>query len=284
VDRAGPRWPAALLIGPAYLWLAVAVFLPLSAMAYFSVLTVAPFGPDPAVATLQHYRTIVERPFYLTLTRRSIILGLQVTALCALLGYPAAWVLARVIRGRWREAIFLLVVLPFWTNALVRTFAWTIVLRGDGLLDRAIHWAVPSAEPLDLLFSYPAIVIGLVHGYLPYMILTCYLSIQAIDGSLIEAAQSLGAGWVTVFRRVALPLSASGLAAGAVLTFVPVTGSFMEARILGGRQGITLGTVIEDQFTVVFNWPLGAALSFMLLAIVLALLALSLPLVRKVVA
>jgi spermidine/putrescine transport system permease protein len=156
-----------------------------------------------------------------------------------------------------------------------------MVLRSDGLVDRAIQGLFPGAPHLDLLFTFTAVVIGLVHSFLPYMILTCYISLQAIDDSLLEAAQSLGATGFTVFRRVMLPLSLPGIAAGTILIFVPVIGSFMEPRILGGRGGFMLGNVIEDQFTVVFNWPLGAALSFILLGLVLLILAAFYPFLRR---
>jgi spermidine/putrescine transport system permease protein len=268
------------LTAPAYLWLLLTIFLPLLAMLWFSVLTVAPIGGREAALTLKHYAAFLEKDFYRDLTWRSVRLGLDVTFWCVVVGYPAAFALARHVRGRWREALFLLIVLPFWSNGLVRVFSWTIVLRDGGLLDRAVHWVVPSAGSLDILYSYPATVIGLVHSFVPYMILTCYLSLQAIDDSLIEAARSLGASALRTFLRVVLPLSLPGLVAGAVLIFVPVVGSFMEPRILGGTQGIMLGTVIEDQFTTVFNWPLGAALSFILLAIVLAVMLAALPALR----
>jgi spermidine/putrescine transport system permease protein len=270
------------LTAPAYLWLALAVFLPLSAMLYFSFLTVAPFGGREAELTLKHYRAFIDKPLYRDLAWISLKLGFHVTLICILMGYPAALALARYVKGRWREALFLLVVLPFWSNALVRTFSWTMVLRGDGLVDRMIQAVLPWAPSLDLLFSYPAVVIGLVHAYLPYMILTCYISLQAIDDSLIEAARSLGASGATAFRRIILPLSLPGLIAGTVLIFVPVIGSFMEPRILGGPRAATmLGTVIEEQFTRIFNWPFGAALSFILLGIVLLILAVSYPLLRR---
>jgi len=275
------RLAVAGLTAPAYLWLALTIFLPLSAMLYFSFLTVAPFGGRQAAVTLDHYQAFLDKSLYRDLTWRSLTLGFHVTLACILLGYPAALAMARHVKGRWREAIFLLVVLPFWSNALVRVFSWTMVLRGDGLVDRAIHAVLPWAPSFDLLFTYEAVVIGLVHSYLPYMILTCYISLQAIDDSLIEAARSLGASAFTVFRRVILPLSLPGLAAGTVLVFVPVIGSFMEPRILGGPAGGTmLGTIIEEQFTRIFNWPFGAALSFIMLAIVLLILAASYPLLR----
>ncbi|MGH6719114.1 MAG: ABC transporter permease [Alphaproteobacteria bacterium] len=269
------------LTAPAYLWLLLTIGLPLAAMLLFSVLTVAPLGGRDAQLTLKHYLAFFEKDFYRDLTWRSVRLGLDVTFWCVVVGYPAALALARHVRGRWREALFLLIVVPFWSNTLVRVFSWTIVLRADGLIDRAIHAVVPGAPALDILYSYPATVIGLVHSFVPYMILTCYLSLQAIDDSLIEAARSLGASAAATFRRVVLPLSLPGLMAGTILIFVPVVGSFMEPRILGGTSAMMLGTVIEDQFTVVFNWPLGAALSFILLAIVLAVMLAALPFVRR---
>ena len=269
------------LTGPAYVWLALTIFLPLSAMLFFSFLTVAPFGARVAQPTIAHYLDFFRKDFYLTLTRRSLMLGVYVTALCVLLGYPAALALAKYVKGRWREALFLLIVLPFWSNGLVRVFSWTMVLRTDGLIDRAIQDVLPGAPHLNILFTFPAVVIGLVHSFLPYMILTCYISLQAIDDSLMEAARSLGATGLTVFRRIILPLSIPGLSAGAILIFVPVIGSFMEPRILGGPGAIMLGNVIEDQFTVVFNWPLGGALSFILLAIVLVILGLCYPVLRR---
>lgn len=270
----------ALLLSPAYLWLTVAIFLPLSAMLFFSFLSEAPFGGRDWFPTFQHYRDFFERPVYSVLLFKSIKLSLVVTALCVLIGFPCAYVLAKVIKGRSREALFLLVILPFWSNSLVRVFSWAIVLRGNGVLDRTLNAILPFDVSVNLMFSYPAVVIGLVHSYLPYVILTSYLALQAIDDSLIDAARSMGAGFLTILWRIILPLSLPGLLAGMVLIFVPVVGSFMEPRVLGGRSGTFYGTVIEDQFTTVFNWPLGAALSFVLLAVVLLILALARPILK----
>jgi spermidine/putrescine transport system permease protein len=269
------------LTGPAYLWLIVTVLLPLSAMLYFSFLSKAPFGGREAVLTLKHYQAFLDKDFLQFLAWRSVRLGFNVTAICALIGFPAAYYLARRVRGRWREALFLLVILPFWSNALVRIFSWTMVLRGNGVLERLVNWLVPDYGPLNLMFTYPAIVVGLVHSYMPYIILTCYISLEAIDDSLIEAARSLGARRFAVLRRLVLPLALPGILAGAILIFVPVIGSFMEPRILGGREGTFIGTIIEDQFTAVFNWPLGAALSFLMLGFVLLILLVVMPLARR---
>ena len=274
------RWTVAALTGPAYLWLAVTIFLPLSAMLWFSFQRKGPFGKHESEFTLRHYEAFFGKEYLQDLTWRSLEMGFHVTLVCALIGFPAAWVLARRVHGRWREALFLLVVLPFWSNALVRIFSWTIVLRPGGALDWGVHLVLPGAPTIDLTDSYAAIVIGVVHSYLPYMILTCYLSLQAIDESLIEAARGLGARGPTVFWRIVLPLAVPGLAAGAILIFVPVIGAFFEPRLLGGPKGTMIGTVIEEQFTVVSNWPLGGALSFILLAIVLLILAAASPFLK----
>lgn len=269
------------LTGPAYFWLALTVFLPLSTMFYFSFLSDVPFGKRVAVLTLENYAAFFDKEFYRTLMLRSFRLGAEVTFYCFLFGFPCAYLLAKTVKGRWREALFLLVILPFWSNALVRIFSWTMVLRGNGVLERLVNWLVPDYGPLNLMFTYPAIVVGLVHSYLPYMILTCYISLEAIDDSLIEAARSLGARRLAVLRRLVLPLALPGILAGAILIFVPVVGSFMEPRILGGRAGTFIGTIIEDQFTAVFNWPLGAALSFLMLGFVLLILLFVVPLARR---
>ncbi len=276
------KFRAAGLLSPAYVWLSVAIFLPLAAMLYFSFLSDAPFGKNAAWHyTLGNYGAFFETSTYASLLWKSIRLGLTVTTICVLIGFPCALVLAKVIQGRSREALFLLIILPFWSNSLVRIFSWAIVLRGNGVLDLAMNWILPFEVRLSLMFTPTAVVIGLVHSYLPYVILTSYLAVQAIDNSLIEAARSMGAKRMTILWRLILPLSMPGLLAGSVLVFVPVVGSFMEPRILGGRFGTYYGTVIEDQFVAVFNWPLGAALSFILLAVVLVILGLSSPVLRR---
>ncbi|PAU75170.1 ABC transporter permease [Halomonas salipaludis] len=283
VPRRGPSdaRSAAWLMGPAYLWLIITVLLPLAAMFYFSFLSDVPIAGRNWYTTFSNYEAFFQQEFYRTLMWRSLRLGAEVALWCFVIGFPCAYVLAKTIKGRWREALFLLVIIPFWSNALIRIFSWTMVLRGNGILERFLAWLIPGFGSLDLMFTYPAVVIGLVHSYLPYMILTCYISLQTIDDSLVDAARSLGASRLTVLRKVILPLAMPGIVAGAVLIFVPVIGSFMEPRILGGREGTFLGTVIEDQFTAVFNWPLGAALSFLLLACVLIIFAVFQPILRR---
>lgn len=275
--------PVVVHLSPAYLWLTVAVFLPLSAMLFFSVLSDVPFGDREWHVSLENYAAFFENTTYALLLWKSVKLGIIVTFICLLIGFPVALALARTISGRAREVLFLLIILPFWSNSLVRIFSWAIVLRGNGVLETSLNALLPFEVDVNLMFTTKAVVIGLVHSYLPYIILTTYLTVQAIDDHLIEAARSMGAPWWIILMRIIVPLSMPGILAGSVLIFVPVVGSFMEPRLLGGRFGTYYGTVVEDQFVAVFNWPLGAALSFILLAMVLTILAIASPVLRRVV-
>lgn len=269
-----PDWvvTTALLL-PTYAWLTLAVFLPLCAMFVFSFLSKTPMGKAPIEFTLKNYRAFYDQPYLVGVAWDSLLMGFWTTFFCAVLGFTAALALVRATSGRMREVLLILVLLPFWTNGLVRIFSWTMVLREGGFLDTVVQFFIPDAASVGFLYTRPAIVVGLVHGYVPYMILTCYIALSSIDNALIEAATSLGARWWTVLRSILLPLAMPGLISGSILIFVPVIGSFMEPRILGGRVGVTMGTVIEDQFTQAFNWPLGSALSFTLLAVVLGIFA-----------
>ncbi|WP_232831668.1 ABC transporter permease [Pseudogemmobacter bohemicus] len=269
-----PPWVAttALLL-PAYGWLLIAIFLPLGAMFLFSFMTATPIGNKEIGYTLDQYKIFFTQPYMWQVASWTFQIAFATTLICALAGFLAALALARSGLGRSQWIFLILILLPFWTNGLVRIFSWTMVIREGGFLDAVVQFVLPEAGSVGFLYSRPAIVLGLVHGYLPYMVLTCYIAISTIDDAIVEAAESLGARWWTVLGRILIPMAAPGLIAGSVLIFVPVVGAFMEPRILGGPQGVTLGTVIEDSFTQGFNWPQGAALSFMLLAVVLAIFA-----------
>ncbi|MBB3424073.1 spermidine/putrescine transport system permease protein [Rhizobium sp. BK312] len=272
VRRPLPSWVSTTaLLMPTYGWLTLAVFLPLLTMLVFSFMAATPMGKAPIVFTLKQYRAFIDQPYLIGIAFTSLLIGFWTTFACAVLGFLAAVALARSTFGKTREMLLILILLPFWTNGLVRIFSWTMVLRENGFLDTIFHMVLPDAGSIGFLYTRYAVVVGLVHGYLPYMILTCYIALVTIDDAIIEAAASLGARWWTILFKILVPMAAPGLISGAVLTFIPVIGSFMEPRILGGRVGVTMGTVIEDQFTQAFNWPLGASLSFTLLAVVLAI-------------
>ncbi|OGI44223.1 MAG: peptide ABC transporter permease [Candidatus Muproteobacteria bacterium RBG_16_65_31] len=269
------------LLFPTYAWLAFAIFAPLMMMLVFSFLSDVPIGGRSVHWTADNYTKFLSKAFYFKLSVKSIRMGLLTTAFCVIVGYPMAYAIAKVIRGRWKSAMFLLVILPFWSSSLIRAYSWIIVLRQEGVINSLVlAFHLPSGS-VSILFTFAAVIIGLVHAYLPYVVLTIYVSLDRIDDTLIQAAQSLGANRLQSFLRVTLPLSLPGVLAGAILTFIPSTGSFMEPRVLGGTSGTVIGTIIEDQFVSVFNWTFGAALAFILLVVVGIILAASAQALRR---
>lgn len=264
------RWFALL---PAYGWLLLFGFAPLLIMLGFSFLSAVPTGTREVTLTFENYARFFERPIYQRLTINSLVMAFWTTVGCLVFGYPLALALARTVRGRWQGALFLLIIVPFWSNSLVRLYSWVVVLQNDGILDQ--FFGLFGIQVGSLLYTYPTIIVGLVHAFLPYMVLTIYVAIDRIDRSLVDAAASLGANSRRIFLRVLLPLSMPGVVSGVILVFIPAVGAFVEPRLLGGPQGQVLGTVIEDLFVESFNWTQGAALSFIMLLIVLVLMALS---------
>ena len=176
-----------------------------------------------------------------------------------LIGFPVGWWIGRAparSRARW----LLLLMIPFWTSFLVRTYAWIMILKQEGLLNAVLRAIVPDAAPLDLLYTPTAVMIGLVYAYLPFMILPIYGSAEKLEGSLIEAAHDLGAGPLRVFTAVIIPLTLPGIAAGALLVFVPSIAMFAITDLLGGARVPLLGNVIQNQFLQARDWPFGSAL------------------------
>jgi len=268
--RFGGRWWGLI---PAYGWLILFCFVPLAVMFVFSFLSAVPLGAREVSFTFNNYATFFQSSLYSQLTLISLTMAFQTTFWCLLFGYPLAWALSKAVRGRTQGVLFLLIVVPFWSNSLIRLYSWVIVLQNGGVISQFFKLFGISVP--GILFTYPAIIIALVHAYLPYMVLTIYVSLDRIDDSLIEASRSLGARAWRTFRRVILPLSMPGVVSGVILVFVPVVGAFVEPRLLGGRQSQTLGTIIENQFVNSFNWTLGSALSFLMLFVVLLLVILS---------
>jgi spermidine/putrescine transport system permease protein len=258
----------ATLLLPAYGVLLLCVFVPLCALLYFSALDSMPGPGVVAHLTGDNYTTFAQEPLYVRLLTRSLGLSLLVTALCAVVGWPAAYALARIVRRR-RNLLLSLTILPFLTSYLLLIYAMLVLLQPKGLLLgplAGLRLISPVATPL---YKPQAVVIMLVYEYLPFMILSLYASLERVDDGVLEAARSLGAGPLRVFRTILLPLSLPGLEAGLLLVFIPATGSFIEPQILGGPNGLLIGSVINDQINVVDNWPLAASLSFLLIGAVL---------------
>ena len=209
---------------------------------------------------------------YLNIGWRSLWMALLTTVLCLVVSFPAAYYLAILAPRRWKGLLLGLVVVPFWTSFLIRTYAWMFILRTEGLLNLLLVGSGLLRQPLELLYTQTAVMIGLVYGELPFMILPLYASLEKLDRSLLEAASDLGAGRSQSFWRVTVPLSLPGIAAGIVLVFVPSLGQFVVSDLLGGARGMLLGNLIQNQFAVARNKPFGSALAFELMAAVLALL------------
>ena len=256
------------LLLPAYGVLLLCVFVPLCALLYFSALDNMP-GPGVVPhLTGANYTVLVQQSLYLGLLVKSLGLSLLVTALCAVIGWPAAYALAKIVRER-RHVLLTLTVLPFLTSFLLLIYSMLVLLQPSGLLLGLLAGAgliSPTATPL---YKPVAVVIMLVYEYLPFMVLSLYASLERVDDAVVEAARSLGAMPLRIFRKVLLPLSLPGLEAGLLLVLIPATGSFIEPQILGGPNGLMLGSVINDQINTVDNWPLGASLSFFLIVTVL---------------
>jgi spermidine/putrescine transport system permease protein len=211
-------------------------------------------------------------PLYLGILARSFVLAAATTLVCLLLSYPVAYWIGIKASARWRQALLVLVILPFWTSFLVRMYAWIFLLRNEGLLNQLL--AGVGLGPLPLLYNDAAVLLGQVYGELPFMILPLYASIERLDRSLLEAAADLGAAPARALWRVTLPLTRPGIVAGCVLVFIPSLGAYLAPDLLGGARTVFAGNLVQSQFAVARDVPFGSALSFLLTLLVLVLLVL----------
>ena len=255
------------LVAPAGLWLTLFFVVPLLVMVGYSLMPRGTYGGVESGFTLEHYRRFFE-PLYLAILQRTLVVSVLCTLVCLLLGYPVAYVLAR--SRRWRNLLLFLVVLPFWTSFLVRTFAMIFLLRDTGLVNSLLLRLGVIEEPLILLYTPFAVMAGLVYSFLPFMILPIYASLERLDPSLLEAASVLGARPAARFWRVTFPLSLPGVIAGCLLVFIPALGSFLPSDLLGGAKQMLIGNLIQNQFTAARNWPFGSAASLVVMVTVLA--------------
>jgi len=256
-----------LLVAPGLLWLLAFFVAPIAIMVGYSFMPRGVYGGVGPGFTLESYQRFLV-PIYLGILGRSFGLALGCTAICLALGFPLAYVIAR--SGRWKTWLLFLVILPFWTSFLVRTFAMIFLLRDTGLVNTWLVRVGLVQEPLTLLYTPFAVLLGLVYGFLPFMVLPIYASLEKLDVALLEAAEVLGARPGARFRRITVPLSRPGVIAGCLLVFVPALGSFLTADLLGGAKTLMIGNLVQNQFTSARNWPFGSAASFVLMLLVLA--------------
>lgn len=256
-----------VLLFPATLWLLLFFIVPLLIVLLYSFLERGTYGGVNWEFTLRNYQRLKSK-LYLGVLWQSLRLGLVTTVACLVIGYPLAFFIA-TRSPRWRNALLLLVIIPFWTNFLVRTYAWMVLLRTEGVVNVALESFHLVDEPLNLLFTPFAVTVGLIYGYLPFMVLPLYATLERFNFSLVEAAQDLGANDFRSFIRVVLPLTMRGIIAGSLLVFIPSVGAFITPDILGGAKTLMVGSLIHNQFLKARHWPFGSALSIVLMAMVL---------------
>ncbi|MDP3089745.1 MAG: ABC transporter permease [Nitrospira sp.] len=261
------RFRGRRLLGPGLLWTTVFCLLPMVVVLAVSFATRGTYGGVVWEFSLENYRDLLH-PLYGRIFGQSLFLAGVTTGLCLVLGFPLAYYIARLPPRR--QALWLvLIMIPFWTNFLVRTYAWIFILRTEGLLNTVLmQWHLISM-PLDLLYSNQAVLLGLVYGYLPFMVLPLYAAIERIDPALIEAARDLYADRWALFRRVLIPLAKPGIIAGCVLVFIPSLGAYLTPDLLGGGRSMMVGNLIQHEYLVARDWPLGSALSIVLMLIVM---------------
>lgn len=257
-----------LLTFPSIIVLMVFAILPLLIMLVYS------FQSDSGTPgiTLENYTRFFSKSVYLKLTYRTIMNSLAVTFISLIISYPLAYFMAKKFKGL-KNIVMILILIPFFTNQLVRVYSWLIFLQDGGVLDGFLQSIGLIDGSLGILFTQGAVVIGLVHAFFPYMVITIYLALERVDNSLLEASSSLGASKIRTFFQVIFPLSMPGVITGIMIVFVPCLGTFVEPRILGGVNGTVIGTVIEDQFFEIFGWNFGAAIAFVLFAMVIISMA-----------
>ncbi|WP_455372948.1 ABC transporter permease [Limibacillus halophilus] len=277
--RAADRLRDLALLGPGLGWLALFLVVPCGIVFVFSFFERGVYGGIDYTFTLENFGRALD-PIYLKILLNSARIAGTATLIALLIGYPAAYAIARAPRNR-QTGYLVLVMLPFWSNYLIRTYAWIVLLNREGLINRGLGGLGVISEPLPLLYNEFAIVTGLVYNYLPFVVLAIYASISRLNPEVLEASEDLGAPSWRTFLRVTLPLTLPGVAAGAVFVFVLSVGNFITPDLLGGGRLQMVGNLIYDQFLTARDWPFGAALSFFLIAVMMLLLFTQALLVRR---
>jgi len=287
-DWRGAKGMFAVLASPPVLWLAVFFLAPLAIVWAYSFGENRSLTEIAVTGSLGEYARAV-KPLYLAIIGKSLWLAGLTTLICLVVGFPVA-VAITFADARQKAWLLLLVMLPFWTNLLIRTYALMAVLRTEGYINwtLALAWngvgaviALPAFRPLDLLHNNFAVVFGLVYVQLPFMILPLYSALDRLDRSLIEASLDLGAGHLATFARVVVPLALPGIVSGVIVTFIPSLGAYLTPDLLGGTSSQMIANIIERQFKSANDWPFGAALSFLLMYLTFAAIAAQAMLGRK---
>ncbi|MFS1298087.1 ABC transporter permease [Streptosporangium longisporum] len=261
-----------VFLGPGLTYLIVLLLVPLALLITFTLFRRGRFGGIVYEVTGENFTRLVD-PLYLEVLVGSLQLAGAATLITLLIGYPTAYLIAR-LPGRWKTIALVAIVLPFWTNFLIRIYAWIVLLSGPGLVNSALLDLGLIDRPLELLYNRGTIVAGLVYSYLPLMVLPLYAAIERLDPQLREASANLGASPARTFASVTLPLTLPGVFTGCLFVFVPSFGNFIIPELLGGGRSIMVGNLIRDQFLKARDWPFGSTLVLALLAVLVVLLLL----------
>jgi len=266
--REDPQSQGLALISPTFLYLMIFMILPMVLVVILSLLTRGPYGNVVYRLNLSNYTRLID-PLYLRILWFSLWTAGLTTILSVLIGYPLAYYIARSPRNQ-RSLLLFLILVPFWTNFIIRIYAWIMILRTEGLLNTFLINLGVIKVPLDILYTPTAVLIGMVYEFLPFMVLPLYTSLEKIENAQLEAAADLGAPPWKVFLRVTFPLSVPGMIAGSILVFIPAMGMFVVPDLMGGAKTILVGNLIRNQFLVARDWPFGASASMLLLLLTLA--------------
>ncbi|MDX1979831.1 MAG: ABC transporter permease [Bryobacteraceae bacterium] len=262
-------------LAPAGAMLGLLFLAPLGIIAAYSLMTRGPYGGVMGPWTAENYARLFD-PLYLSILLRSVVYAAVATAVCVFMGFPLALFISR--SGARKGLYLALVIVPFWTSFLVRTYAWMFLLRDTGLINTSLRMAGLIDQPLPLLYTPLAVMLGLVYGYLPFMVLPIFSTLERLDKSLLEAAADLGARPLDALFHITIPLAKPGILAGSLLVFISCLGAYLTPDLLGGGKTIMIGNVVQNQFTTSRDWPFGAALSLILM---LAVMAMLMPLIRR---
>lgn len=268
----GRRAVGAVFLGPGLLFTAVFVVVPLLLVLSYSFFDRGRFGGVEYTFNLDNF-TRAFSPTFRDVLVSSLGIAAAATVIALAIGYPVAYAIAR-LPERWRLIALILVVIPFWTNFLIRIYAWLILLNTQGVLnDLLVSWGLVD-DRLDLLYTKGAVIVGLVYVYLPLMILPIYASVARLDGQLTEASSDLGASRLVGFLKVTLPLSLPGVITGCIFVFVPSLGNFVVPELLGGGKTVMVGNLVRDQFLKARDWPFGATLALVMVVMLVLLFVL----------
>lgn len=254
-------------LSPVTFWLILFFIFPLLFILLISFATRGLYGGVDYVFTIENYTRFFD-PLYLKILWDSLVIAGFTTIFCLVFGYPFAYIIARSPK-KYRALLLMLVMVPFWTNSLVRTYAWIVLLRTEGVINMILMKIGLISEPLAMLYNSGAVMVGLIYTLFPFMVLPLYASIEQLDKSYLEAASDLGAKPWQTFTKITLPLTMPGVVAGCLLTFIPTLGLFFIPDLMGGSKSLLIGNLIRNQFLTARDWPFGSAASMILMILTL---------------